>query len=423
MLNGTLPDSEMASGNSSTGVIRRRLPVGAEVLADGDVHFRVWAPDAVLVKVVFETTAGATSALELKKEPDGYFTVVAPAIGAGALYRFRLDDCDSLMPDPASRFQPNGPLGPSMIIDPRLFHWTDTEWKGVEIEGQVLYEMHIGTFTPAGTWNAAVEQLSSLKELGVTVLEIMPIHDFCGRFGWGYDGVDFFAPTRLYGAPDDFRAFVDHAHTLGLAVILDVVYNHAGPAGNYLERFSEHYFTDRYTTDWGKTFNFDGAHSRPVRDFFVANAGYWIQEFHLDGLRLDATQNIYDDSKKHILAEITERVRRAGAGRSTVVIAENEPQNTVLIRPVEEGGHGLDALWNDDFHHSALVALTGRNEAYYSDYSGRPQEFVSAAKYGYLYQGQWYKWQKQARGTPTQDLTPASFINFIQNHDQIANTA
>ena len=421
MLNGTLPDSEMASGNSSTGVIRRRLPVGAEVLPDGGVHFRVWAPHAGLAKVVFETTAGASSALELKEEPDGYFTVVAPAIGAGALYRFRLDHCDSLMPDPASRFQPNGPLGPSMIIDPRLFHWTDTKWKGVEIGGQVLYEMHIGTFTPAGIWNAAAEQLFALKELGVTVLEIMPIHDFCGRFGWGYDGVDFFAPTRLYGAPDDFRAFVDHAHALGLAVILDVVYNHAGPAGNYLERFSEHYFTDRYTTDWGKTFNFDGAHSRPVREFFIANAGYWIEEFHLDGLRLDATQNIYDDSKKHILAEITERVRRAGAGRSTVVIAENEPQNTVLIRPVEEGGYGLDALWNDDFHHSAVVALTGHNEAYYSDYRGNARELVSAAKWGFLYQGQHYRWQRQRRGTPTFGLKSNAFINYLENHDQVAN--
>jgi maltooligosyltrehalose trehalohydrolase len=219
----------------------------------------------------------------------------------------------------------------------------------------------------------------------------------------------------LYGAPDDFRAFVDHAHALGLAVILDVVYNHAGPAGNYLERFSEHYFTDRYTTDWGKTFNFDGAHSRPVRDFFVANAGYWIEEFHLDGLRLDATQNIYDDSKKHILAEITERVRRAGAGRSTVVIAENEPQNTVLIRPVEEGGYGLDALWNDDFHHSAVVALTGHNEAYYSDYRGNARELVSAAKWGFLYQGQHYRWQRERRGTQ-------SISQFSQSEYAVAHS-
>jgi maltooligosyltrehalose trehalohydrolase len=422
MLNSTLPDSEMVSGDSSTGVIRRRLPVGAEVLPDGDVHFRVWAPRASRVEVLFEAAAeGKAPSLKLEKEGDGYFTAVASGAGAGALYRFRLDDCDSLMPDPASRFQPDGPLGPSVVIDPGSFHWTDTEWKGVEIGRQVLYEMHIGTFTPAGTWKSAAEQLSSLKDLGVTVLEIMPIHDFCGRFGWGYDGVDFFAPTRLYGSPDDFRAFVDHAHALGLAVILDVVYNHAGPAGNYLERFSEHYFTDRYTTDWGKTFNFDGAHSRPVRDFFVANAGYWIEEFHLDGLRLDATQNIYDDSKKHILAEITERVRRAGAGRSTVVIAENEPQNTVLIRPVEEGGYGLDALWNDDFHHSAVVALTGHNEAYYSDYRGNARELVSAAKWGFLYQGQYYRWQRQRRGTPTLGLKSNVFINYLENHDQVAN--
>jgi maltooligosyltrehalose trehalohydrolase len=423
MLDSTLPDSEMVSDNSSTGAIRRRLPVGAEVLPDGGVHLRVWAPRASRVEVLFEAAAGGKApSLKLEKERDGYFTGVASGAGAGTCYRFRLDKNEDLVPDPASRFQPDGPLGPSVVIDPGSFHWTDTKWKGVKIEGQVLYEMHIGTFTPAGTWNTAVEQLSSLKELGVTVLEIMPIHDFCGRFGWGYDGVDFFAPTRLYGAPDDFRAFVDHAHALGLAVILDVVYNHAGPAGNYLERFSEHYFTDRYTTDWGKTFNFDGAHSRPVRDFFVANAGYWIEEFHLDGLRLDATQNIYDDSKKHILAEITERVRRAGAGRSTVVIAENEPQNTVLIRPVEEGGYGLDAMWNDDFHHSAVVALTGHHEAYYSDYRGNARELVSAAKWGFLYQGQHYRWQRQRRGTPTFGLKSNAFINYLENHDQVANS-
>jgi maltooligosyltrehalose trehalohydrolase len=421
MLSSMIPDSEVVSGESSIGALRRRLPVGAEILPDGGAHFRVWAPHASRVEVVLETAAGATSSLELKKEPDGYFTALAPAAGAGTLYRFRLDGGDSLIPDPASRFQPDGPLGPSMIIDPQSFHWSDIEWKGVEIERQVFYEMHIGTFTPEGSWKAAAAQLLALKELGATVLEIMPVHDFCGRFGWGYDGVDFFAPTRLYGTPDDFRAFVNHAHGLGLAVILDVVYNHAGPAGNYLKSFSEHYFTDRHTTDWGEAFNFDGQHSRPVRDFFVANAGYWIEEFHLDGLRLDATQNIYDASKKHILAEITERVRKAGTGRSTLIIAENEPRDTVLTRSVEEGGYGIDAVWNDDFHHAAVVALTGRNEAYYSDYRGNARELVSAAKWGFLYQGQHYRWQRQRRGTPTFGLKSNAFINYLENHDQVAN--
>jgi maltooligosyltrehalose trehalohydrolase len=309
-----------------------------------------------------------------------------------------------------------------MIIDPTRFFWHDMNWKGVKIEGQVIYELHIGTFTAEGTWNATRQQLKALQDLGVTVLEIMPVHDFCGRYGWGYDGVDFFAPTRLYGTPDDFRAFVDDAHGIGLGVILDVVYNHAGPVGNFLKDFSDDYFTDRYTTDWGEALNFDGPNAGPVREFFMANAGYWIDEFHLDGLRLDATQNIYDASEVHILADITRRVRHAAGGRATIVTAENEPQDARLIRPVESGGYGMDAVWNDDFHHSAMVALTGRNEAYYSDHLGTPQEFISALKRGFLYQGQYYSWQRQRRGSWTGGLKPASFIHFLQNHDQVANS-
>jgi maltooligosyltrehalose trehalohydrolase len=281
--------------------------------------------------------------------------------------------------------------------------------------------MHIGTFTAKGTWEAAAQELGALKDLGATVLEIMPVHEFCGRFGWGYDGVDFFAPTRLYGSPDDFRAFVDDAHRLGLGVILDVVYNHAGPSGNFLKEFSPDYFTGRYSTDWGEALNFDGPNSAPVREFFIANAGYWIDEFHLDGLRLDATQNIYDSSKIHILAEISRRVRQQARGRSTIVVAENEPQDVRLIQPLESGGYGLDALWNDDFHHSAMVALTGHNEAYYSDHRGKPQEFISGAKRGFLYQGQYYSWQRQRRGTWTEGVEPAAFIQFLENHDQVAN--
>jgi len=299
-----------------------------------------------------------------------------------------------------------------MIIDPAQFSWHDANWNGVKIEGQVIYEMHIGTFAAEGTWNAAGQHLKILKDLGVTVLEIMPVHDFCGRYGWGYDGVDFFAPTRLYGSPDDFRAFVDTAHSLGLGVILDVVYNHAGPEGNYLKNFAPNYFTDRYSTDWGEAFNFDGSNAAPVRDFFISNAGYWIDEFHLDGLRLDATQNIYDASEVHILAEIAAQVRRAAGGRSTIVVAENEPEETRLVRSVESGGYGMDGMWNDDFHHSAMVALTGHNEAYYSDYRGTPQEFISAAKRGFLYQGQYYSWQRQRRGTWTEGCTKQKGFEF-----------
>jgi maltooligosyltrehalose trehalohydrolase len=400
---------------------RRRLPIGAEVQPGGGVHFRVWAPRRQRVEVVLEGEAAWVA--ELKPEGDGYFSGLVSAASHGSLYRYRLDGDGRPFPDPASRFQPDGPHGPSQVIDPGRFRWTDARWPGVGREGQVIYEMHVGTFTPEGTWEAAARELPALAELGVTVVEVMPVADFPGRFGWGYDGVDLFAPTRLYGTPDDFRRFVDRAHALGLGVILDVVYNHLGPDGCYLREFAEHYFTDRYDNEWGEALNFDGADAGPVREFFIANAGYWIDEFHLDGLRLDATQQIFDASPEHILAAVARRVRAAARGRQTLIVAENEPQETKLVRPPERGGYGIDALWNDDFHHSARVALTGRNEAYYTDYLGKPQEFISAVKWGYLYQGQRYKWQKKRRGTPALDLGPSQFITFIENHDQVANSA
>jgi maltooligosyltrehalose trehalohydrolase len=397
--------------------LARRLPVGAEALPGGGVHFRVWAPRRKKVEVIFEGE-GAPDALALEEEGGGYFSGLAEAATEGALYRFRLDGDDYLYPDPASRFQPRGPHGPSRVVDPARFRWRDGEWKGASLKGQVVYELHAGAFTPEGTLAAAAAQLKGLAALGVTCVELMPVAEFPGRFGWGYDGVCLYAPTRLYGEPDDLRRFVDEAHGLGLAVILDVVYNHLGPDGNYLAQFSEHYFTDRHQTEWGAGINFDGEHSRAVREFFLSNARYWVEEFHFDGLRLDATQSIKDDSREHILAALTREVREAARGRATIIVGENEPQEARMVLD-----YGLDGLWNDDFHHSATVALTGRSEAYYSDYRGAPQEFVSAAKYGFLYQGQRYKWQRHRRGTPTYGLAPQTFVNFIQNHDQIANSA
>ncbi len=288
-------------------------------------------------------------------------------------------------------------------------------------KGQVLYEMHVGTFTPEGTWAAAETQIEALVDLGVTVIEMMPVADFAGRFGWGYDGVNLYAPTRLYGGPDDLRSFVNRAHALGIGVILDVVYNHLGPDGNYLGDFSPDYFTDRYKNDWGCAINFEGG--GPERSYFVENAGYWIDEFHFDGLRFDATQDIKDASREHVLASMSRRAREAAGARRILLVAENEPQETRLVRGLTDGGYGLDALWNDDYHHTAVVALTGRREAYYTDYKGSMQEFVSCAKYGYLYQGQWYSWQKKARGTPSLDLSPTKFVCYIENHDQVANSA
>ncbi len=395
----------------------RRHPIGAEPVGDG-MAFRVWAPDRSSVSVVFENGGDHP----LAAEPDGYFSGTIAKAQAGMRYRFRLDQDATLYPDPASRFQPDGPHGPSEAVDPHAYEWRDQDWPGVRIEGQVIYELHVGAFTPQGTWAAAVEKLPRLKAVGVTLIEMMPVNEFPGRFGWGYDGVNLFAPTRLYGAPDDLRRFIDAAHALGIGVILDVVYNHLGPDGNYLACFAKDYFTDRYENEWGQAINFDGPNAHGVRAFFVANAAYWIDEFHFDGLRLDATQSLFDASDEHVIAAIVRAAREAAHGRDIVLIGENEPQHTRLVRPPERGGHGLDALWNDDFHHSAMVALTGRNEAYYEDHHGDPQEFIAAAKYGYLFQGQGYAHQAKRRGAPGLDLKPSAFVAFVQNHDQIANS-
>ena len=407
---------------------KREMPVSAEAGAEAGaagVHFRVWAPERNEVRVVLESGPGSPALLDLEREPgdSGYYAGVARQAGAGTTYRYELDQDSMHYPDPASRYQPDGPHGPSQVVDPHEFLWTDHDWKGASRQGQVIYEMHVGTFSRDGTWQGARRELAELAKVGITMIELMPVAEFPGRFGWGYDGVGLFAPTWLYGQPDDMRAFVNEAHACGIAVILDVVYNHLGPDGNYLAAFSPWYFSQKYETDWGAALNFDGEHQGPVREFYTSNAAYWIREFHLDGLRFDATQDIRDTSPRHILADLARAARAAAGERRIVLVAENESQHAMLARSEQEGGYGLDALWNDDFHHSALVALTGRNEAYYSDHLGKPQEFISAAKYGYLYQGQWYRWQAQPRGTPALDLPPTAFINFIQNHDQVANTA
>jgi maltooligosyltrehalose trehalohydrolase len=386
------------------------------------VTFRVWAPSRKRVTVSFGEQASA-AVLELTPEGDGYFSGTGSGAADGALYGFQLDGEPRVYPDPASRYQPQGHDGLSQIVDPGRYTWSDAGWRGINRTRQVLYEMHVGTFTREGTWSAAARELPWLAELGITVLELMPVGEFPGRFGWGYDVVHFFAPTRLYGTPDDMRAFVDTAHRLGMGVILDVIYNHCGTVGCFLPAFADDYFSRKWRSDWGHAINFDAANAEPVREFFRMNAAYWVSEFHVDGYRLDATQTIFDSSHEHILAEITASAREAASGREIIVIGENEPQNVQLLEGREAGGAGLDALWNDDFHHSARVALTGKSEAYYTDYRGAPQEFVSAAKRAFLYQGQYYAWQTQTRGTPTAGLDASRFITFLQNHDQVANSA
>ena len=403
---------------------RRRFPIGAEALPGGGVDFRVWAPRCHKVEAIMlgeRTTGPAVAAIELQAETGGYFGGSCREAAPGWLYRFRLDGGDSF-PDPASRFQPEGPHGPSRVVEPS-FDWSDREWRGVCREGQVIYEMHIGTFTPEGSWRSATERLPDLAKLGVTLLEVMPLADFPGRFGWGYDGVNHFAPCRLYGEPDDLRRFVDRAHSLGLGVLLDVVYNHFGPEGNYLERFSLDYYSEKEESVWGKAINFDGRNNQAVREFFIANGAYWIEEFHFDGLRFDATHAIFDDSAEHILGSITEAARQAASGRTILMIAEDEFQRNRCLRPKEQGGFGMDAVWNDDFHHSVHVSLTGYHDAYYSEYLGSPQELISSVKWGYLYQGQRSFRQDKRRGTPTVGTSASRFVNYTQNHDQVGNSA
>jgi maltooligosyltrehalose trehalohydrolase len=398
------------------------LPIGAEVVPGGGVDFRVWAPLRKRVRVAFGPAPNQLDqTLELERASDGYFSGFAPQAAAGTCYGFLVDDDTTVYPDPASRFQPDGIHGASEVIDASEFGWNDQHWTGAELHGQVIYELHLGTFTPEGTWSAAARELPRLKELGITMVEVMPVAEFPGKFGWGYDGVDLYAPTRLYGRPDDFRRFVDAAHREGLGVMLDVVYNHFGPSGNYLGVYSADYVAP-HGTDWGDAVNYDGAQSGPVREFVICNAGYWIDEFHVDGLRLDAVHAIFDDSDDHILAALTRRVREVAPARTTLVIAENENQQGYVLRSVDKGGYGLDAGWNDDFHHAARVAATGHADFYYANFWGSPQELISAVKWGYLNQGQWTERRKEFRGAPALDLDAAQFVTFLQNHDQVSNT-
>ncbi len=423
-INERVPSGDGGRRMTKTDVARR-LTVGAELQTGGGAHVRVWAPACGQVDLIVPSATGGTPeepsrVLSMTREADGHFSVFDDGARAGGRYWFRLNG-GRTCPDPASRHQPDGPHEPSAYVDPYAFEWTDGSRPGLRPLGQVIYEMHVGTFTPEGTWRAAAAQLDELARIGVTVIEMMPIAEFPGAYGWGYDGVDLYAPARVYGRPDDLRGFVDRAHAVGLGVILDVVYNHLGPDGNYLGEFSPDYFTDKYTNDWGRAINFEGP--EPVRAFFAQNAGYWIDEFHFDGLRLDATQDINDASPRHVIADLVSAARQAAGPVPVYIVAENEPQHTIIVRDPARGGYGADALWNDDAHHAALVALTGRREAYYQDYVGTAQELISCARFGCLYQGQWYSWQNKRRGTPALDLLPSAFVMYLENHDQVANSA
>ena len=390
------------------------VDLGACVATDA-VTFTVWAPRHDVMTLRLEDRE-----IPMDARANGYFVVTVPGARAGQRYWFKSKD--GLRPDPVSRYQPEGVFGPSAIVDPASFPSTDGDWTGAPPRHRnVVYEMHIGTFTTAGTWGAARGELQRLADLGVTTLEIMPLAEFSGRFGWGYDGVFLFAPFHGYGTPDDVRVFVNDAHRHGIAVILDVVYNHLGPVGAVLHEFSDAYFAD-HETEWGRGFNVDGLQSEPVRAFMRANVRHWIEEYHFDGLRFDAVHSIPDRSPEHIVHELTRHARAIAHPRGLFVVAENESQDVAFLKNGESGPGGLDGIWNEDWHHAAFVALTGENAAYCTDYDGTATEFAAMARWNLLYQGQWYSWQKQRRGTDSRACPSSAFVCFLENHDQVANT-
>jgi maltooligosyltrehalose trehalohydrolase len=390
--------------------------VGAQVGAWG-VIYRVWSPDARTVVVRIDR--GSTSrSLPLIPESDGYWSVTDINGAPGDLYRFQLDE-GTPRPDIASRFQPRGIDGPSECVDPTAFEWRCASWRRPGWHGQSTYELHVGTLTPSGTFRSAIPLLAEIRDLGAEAIEIMPLADFAGNRNWGYDGVSLFAPARCYGRPDDLRALIDAAHGHGMAVILDVVYNHVGPQGGYMEEYSSDYFHANKSTPWGRSFNLDGPRSHPVRDMLLYNGLYWFDEFRVDGLRLDATHAIVDSSPSHFIRDIAELAHQRGG----FVVAEDE-RNTVAIFGSTEGTEGVDAIWADDFHHAVRVALTGTQRTYFAGYDGTPSEIAETIRDGWTYHGQAFRpWNGAPRGEPGDFLPAQSFIYCIENHDQIGNRA
>ena len=395
------------------------LDRGARVERDG-TRFSVWAPKAKRVDVVLEGEGARSVALEGNE--GGVFEGFVPRVRAGADYRFRLDGGEP-GPDPVSRWQPGGVHGASRVVDPRAFRWSDAGWKGPAIADYVIYELHVGTFTPEGTFDAAIARLGALKALGITAIEIMPVAEFPGARNWGYDGVSLYAPHSAYGGPEGLRRLVDAAHGAGLAVVLDVVYNHVGPEGNYLPLYGP-YFTETYKTPWGPAVNYDGADSPEVRRFVIENALYWVTEYHVDALRLDAIHGIYDFGAKHVLQELVERVHAQGeaSGRNVVVIAESDLNDPKVVRPPDVGGWGFDAQWSDDFHHAVHALLTEEDKGYYADFGG-VEPLASAIAERFHYAGRYSRHRKRHHGASPRDVSGDHFVIATQNHDQVGNRA
>jgi maltooligosyltrehalose trehalohydrolase len=402
--------------DSKTLIAECRNPLGATTLSENVCNFLVWAPRARKVSL---------SVSERKKEillqvvGDGYFHAVVEDIAAGALYRYRLND-EKERPDPASRYQPGGVHGPSQVVSNR-FSWDDSEWRGLPLEKYVLYELHVGTFTPQGTFDAIIPRLPALKNLGVTAVELMPVAQFPGNRNWGYDGVYPYAVQASYGGPSALKLFVNTCHQHGIGVVLDVVYNHLGPEGNYLADFGP-YFTDLYKTPWGQAINFDGAGSDQVRRYFIENALQWIADFHVDALRLDAIHAIVDPSARTFLEDLSVAVHTKAKelGRDVYLIPESNRNDPRVVRAPEACGSGFDAVWNDDFHHSLHVVLTGERDGYYEDFSGI-DDLAGCFREGFLYGGKYSKYRQRRHGSSSKQIPAKRFVVFAQNHDQVGN--
>lgn len=404
------------SAGRAAELARERPVLGARPGAAG-VEYRVWAPDHASAQVeIMRADSAEAERLPLTRDDRGYFTGLDAAGRAGDLYLFRLGRRAGL-PDPASRFQPRGVQGPSQVIDGKSYAWTTTNWRRPPMRGRVIYELHIGAFTTEGTFRAAIEHLDDLVELGVNTLELMPLADFVGERNWGYDGVMLFAPARCYGTPDDLRALVDAAHARGLAVVLDVVYNHLGPTGNVLPTYSRQHLHPEKKSMWGATLNFDGEASGPVRDFFLRNAEMWLDDYRFDGLRLDSIHTIADESEMHLVAEIT----ALAASRGAFVIAEDERNVARTIEERGSDGWGVNAVWADDFHHTVRVALTGQGESHFGSYQGSMEEWAATLQRGWLFHGQYFPHWRRSRGTDARHLPPERFVYAISNHDQVGN--
>ena len=395
------------------------MPFGAQVTPDGRTRFRLWAPAQDHVALAVD---GESKILDMQPGENGWHELTTDRACAGSRYRFVLAD-GLQVPDPASRFQPLDVEGPSEVMDPAAFDWR-VDWRGRPWTEAVIYELHVGTFTTEGTFRAGGEKLDYLADLGVTAVEMMPVADFPGRFNWGYDGVLPFAPDSTYGHPDDLKAFVDAAHARGIMVLLDVVYNHFGPEGNYLRAYAPQFFTARHKTPWGDGINFDGTDAGAVREFFVHNALYWIEEYQLDGLRLDAVHAIRDDSRKHIIAELAERVRAQAGERPVHLLLENEENQPEWLQRDDRGRPvWFTAQWNDDVHHVLHTAVSGEGSGYYTDYLRDTRKLGRALAEGFAFQGEMMPYRGRARGGPSRHLPPDAFVAFLQNHDQTGNRA